>query len=203
MDFRISADDRVGGQPNRADKPQPRAVKGARVEPTLGHSVNFVVEEERRSRGNGGGQPPGKPPKSSKPPRRGKAQPAKTKKRRSGGFLMGLLWWGFVACLWGGLAVIGVVVYFGAQLPAANTWAIPERPPNIRILVARRISQPNKHLCRSATSLTRNYPLKGIFRIIYALTTRNVAKLLNSDPLQQFPIYNTIPEVRAPLGRKY
>ncbi|QDZ12329.1 transglycosylase domain-containing protein [Devosia ginsengisoli] len=49
---------------------------------------------------------------------------------------MGLLWWGFVACLWGGIAVIGVIVYYGAQLPSSNTWAIPERPPNIRILAA-------------------------------------------------------------------
>ncbi len=137
MDFRISADDRVGARPSQGGKPQPRAARGARVEPTLGHSVNFVVEEERRSGGGGGGQPPGKPPRQGKSPRRGKAQPAKAKKkRRSGGFLMGLLWWGFVACLWGGLAAIAVVVYFGAQLPASNTWAIPERPPNIRILAA-------------------------------------------------------------------
>ena len=145
MDFRISADDRVGNQPARGQKPmaQPRAKAGQRVEPqmggagatTVGQSMGFSVADERpapknNTRSNGGG---GKPPK---PPRRGKGQPAKKKRSRSGGFLMGVLWWGFVACLWGGIAAIGVVVYYGAQLPSSNTWAIPDRPPNIRILAA-------------------------------------------------------------------
>lgn len=102
----------------------------------------FSVDAETRpggtsgGGGNGGGK---KPPKSNaRQPRKGKAEPvrAKKKKSRSGGFLMGLLWWGFVACLWGGIAVIGVIVYYGAQLPSSDTWAIPERPPNIRILAA-------------------------------------------------------------------
>lgn len=142
MDFRISADDRVVSQPRRASKPQARVAKGQRVEPSLGQSVGVFVDDERSGGplgGGGGGDRPPKPPRNGKkPPRRGKAEAAKPKKRRSrsGGFLMGLLWWGFVACLWGGLAVIGIIVYYGAQLPSSNTWAIPERPPNIRILAA-------------------------------------------------------------------
>ncbi len=133
MDFRISADDRVGNQPTKGNKPQPtaRGGKGQRVEPTLGQSMPFSVADERG--GNGGNSNGGKPPKA---PRRGKAQPARKKRSRSGGFLMGILWWSFVACLWGGIAVIGVIVYYGAQLPSSNTWAIPDRPPNIRILAA-------------------------------------------------------------------
>ena len=135
MDFRISADDRVGNQPSKGQKPkaQPRDKAGDRVEPSMGQSMGFSVADERpsgRATGSGNG---GKPPKT---PRRGKAQPARKKGSRSGGFLMGLLWWGFVACIWGGIAVIGVVVYYGAQLPSANTWAIPDRAPNIRILAA-------------------------------------------------------------------
>jgi len=144
MDFRISADDRVGAQPNRGAKPQARAAKGQRVEPSLGQSVGGFVDDERSGGPIGGGGGGGKPPRGKKParaekePRRGKAETAKPKKRRSrsGGFLMGLLWWGFVACLWGGLAVIAVIVYYGAQLPSSNSWAIPDRPPNIRILAA-------------------------------------------------------------------
>ena len=131
MDFRISADDRVGSQPGKGSKPKAEARgKGQRVEPTLGQSMPFSVADERVGSGGSGG---GKPPKT---PRRGKAQPARKKRSRRGGFLMGLLWWGFVACLWGGIAVIGVIVYYGAQLPSSNTWAIPDRPPNIRILAA-------------------------------------------------------------------
>jgi penicillin-binding protein 1A len=144
MDFRISADDRVGAQPNRGAKPQARAAKGSRVEPSLGQSVGGFVDDERSGGPIGGGGNGGKPPRGKKParaekePRRGKAETARPKKRRSrsGGFFMGLLWWGFVACLWGGLAVIAVIVYYGAQLPSSNSWAIPDRPPNIRILAA-------------------------------------------------------------------
>jgi penicillin-binding protein 1A len=136
MDFRISADDRVGAPKGGQTKPQARPVtaKGPRVEPTMGQSMAFSVDEVRPG---GDGRGGGKPPKTQKPPRKGRAEPARPRrKKRSGGFLMGLLWWGFVACVWGGLAVIGVIVYYGAQLPASNTWAIPERPPNIRILAA-------------------------------------------------------------------
>jgi len=136
MDFRISADDRVGAPKGRQNKTQARpAAGGARVEPSMGQTMAFSVDEVRPGGAGGGG---GKPPKSPrKQPRKGKAEPARNrKKKRGGGLLMGLLWWGFVACLWGGLAVIGVIVYYGAQLPSSETWAIPERPPNIRILAA-------------------------------------------------------------------
>jgi penicillin-binding protein 1A len=136
MDFRITADDRVGSQPSKGGKPQAKARsdKGQRVEPTIGHTLG-VLSEDERGRSGPSSNSGGKPPRGPKPPRRGKAQ---RRKRRSGagGFLMGLLWWGFVACLWGGIAVIGVIVYYGAQLPSSNTWAIPDRPPNIRILAA-------------------------------------------------------------------
>jgi penicillin-binding protein 1A len=135
MDFRITADDRVGSsQAPRQSRPARPAARNARVEPSMGHSVGFSVDE----RVGGGASGNGKPPRNDKKkPRRGRAETARPrKKKRGGGFLMGLLWWGFVACLWGGLAVIGVIVYYGAQLPASTTWAIPERPPNIRILAA-------------------------------------------------------------------
>jgi len=141
MDFRISADDRVGTQPAKGRKPAPRPARNQRVEPSLGQSVGVFVDDERSGGAGGGGRggkPPRKPAKPRKEPRRGKASvaPAKKRRSRSGGFLMGLLWWSFVACLWGGLAVIGVIVYYGAQLPSADSWAIPERPPNIQVLAA-------------------------------------------------------------------
>jgi penicillin-binding protein 1A len=137
MDFRISADDRVVGQPGKGGKARSSARakgQGQRVEPSLGGSVGVFVDDER----SGGVSPHAPRGKAPKPPRRGKAKlPAPKRKRsRSGSFVMGLLWWGFVACLWGGIAVIGVVVYYGAQLPSSNTWAIPDRPPNIRVLAA-------------------------------------------------------------------
>jgi len=135
MDFRISADDRVGARPKKPSKPQGKtASKGARVEPVMGQSSGGFSLGERVAVG-GGNAPKG----GGKPPRRGKGGGGRGKKprrSRSGGFLMGLLWWGFVACLWVGIGIIGIIIYYGAQLPSSNTWAIPDRPPNIRILAA-------------------------------------------------------------------
>ena len=135
MDFRISADDRVGAQPKKPSKPRATSTtKGGRVEPVMGQSTGGFSLGERPTGGSGNGSKGG-----GKPPRRGKASPArgkKPRKSRTGGFLMGVLWWGFVASLWVGIGIIGIIVYYGAQLPSSNTWAIPDRPPNIRILAA-------------------------------------------------------------------
>lgn len=39
-----------------------------------------------------------------------------------------------VMCLWGGIGVVGIVAYYGAKMPAATTWTVPDRPPNVRIV---------------------------------------------------------------------
>ncbi len=133
MDFRISPDDRVGAQAKRGGTAAPQAKKGGgRIEPSMGQSVGGFVDDERSG---------GIPSNPKKAPKRGTAKPLRAKapkKRRSrtGGFLMGLLYWGFILGIWAGLAVIGVVVYYGMQLPSSNTWAVPDRAPNIRILAA-------------------------------------------------------------------
>ena len=50
--------------------------------------------------------------------------------------LRGLVYWGLVAGIWAGIAIGGVVVYYGARLPPTTEWAVPKRPPNIRIVAA-------------------------------------------------------------------
>ncbi|WP_375452347.1 PBP1A family penicillin-binding protein [uncultured Devosia sp.] len=135
MDFRLTADDRVGAQGKKGGgKPVPQAKRGSRerVEPSMGQSVGVFVDDERSG---------GTPSNPKKTPKRGTARTARAKtpkKRRSrtGGLLMGLFYWGFIFAIWGGIALIGVVVYYGMQLPSSNTWAVPERAPNIRILAA-------------------------------------------------------------------
>ncbi|MDB5621748.1 MAG: penicillin-binding protein [Devosia sp.] len=140
MDFRITADDRVGGQPGRKAKPAQRSASGKsreRVEPSMGRAVGVFVDDERS-----GGAAPASKGKRPAPAKRGKAspprRPKKPARRRSGagGFLIGVLHWGFVLCLWAGIAIAGVIVYYGAQLPSSDTWTVPDRPPNIRILAA-------------------------------------------------------------------
>ncbi|MGI9356230.1 MAG: transglycosylase domain-containing protein [Rhizobiaceae bacterium] len=47
-----------------------------------------------------------------------------------------LIYWGSVMGLWGLIAVGGIIAFYAAQLPSAEHWAIPERPPNVRIVAA-------------------------------------------------------------------
>jgi penicillin-binding protein 1A len=64
----------------------------------------------------------------------GKAAARRTAKRRGWGVLGRLVYWTLVLALWGGIASAGLVIYYGAQMPAATTWAIPDRAPNIKIV---------------------------------------------------------------------
>ncbi len=50
------------------------------------------------------------------------------------GVMARMFYWCFVLCIWGGIAVAGIVVYYGAKMPAATTWSIPDRAPNIKIV---------------------------------------------------------------------
>src|SRR5690606_33240356 len=63
---------------------------------------------------------------------------SKKPKRRGGGrALLGRLFYaGVVLCLWGIIAVGGVVAYYAAQLPPIDQLTVPKRPPNIAILAS-------------------------------------------------------------------
>lgn len=62
--------------------------------------------------------------------RRGKAK----KPRGLFGGLARVVYWGFVLAIWGGIVAAGIVIYYGAQMPSATSWAIPDRPPNVKIV---------------------------------------------------------------------
>ena len=68
-----------------------------------------------------------------------RAAPPAGRRRKRGrkpprGLFSALLYWGFVLMLWGGIGVAGLVAWYGARMPAASTWSIPDRPPNVRIV---------------------------------------------------------------------
>jgi penicillin-binding protein 1A len=65
-----------------------------------------------------------------------KRAPAKKKQSWFWWLFKKLFYWGTVAAVWGFIAVAGIVAYYGMQLPASDTWAIPDRPANIRIVAA-------------------------------------------------------------------
>jgi penicillin-binding protein 1A len=87
-----------------------------------------VSEEDRVVPSNRKSSSKGKSARSKTGRRRGKS------KRGLFGAFGRLFYWCFVLAIWGGIAAAGIVVYYGAKMPAATTWAIPDRAPNIKIV---------------------------------------------------------------------
>ncbi|WP_065372013.1 transglycosylase domain-containing protein [Ensifer adhaerens] len=50
------------------------------------------------------------------------------------GLVRTLFYWCIVLGIWGAMGVGGLVLYYGARMPSAESWSIPERPPNVKIL---------------------------------------------------------------------
>ncbi|RWH72470.1 transglycosylase domain-containing protein [Mesorhizobium sp.] len=110
--------------------------RDSRIEPSFDgsprakSSEGFSVSEEDRV-----------VPRTRKSAAKGRSAKAKSRGRgrdrnRRGllGIATRLVYWCFVLCIWGGIAVAGVVVYYGAKMPAATTWSVPDRAPNIKIV---------------------------------------------------------------------
>ncbi|TCD16385.1 transglycosylase domain-containing protein [Oricola cellulosilytica] len=99
-------------------------------------SADFSVSDDDRA------APPrrrSKAKRKSSPARAPKKRTARgrTKARRGFfGLVGGLVYWTFILGIWGGIAAAGVVLWYGAQLPSATTWQIPDRPPNVKIVSA-------------------------------------------------------------------
>jgi penicillin-binding protein 1A len=65
-----------------------------------------------------------------------KAEPPRRRTRRSFSLFRlfrRMLYWSIVLGIWGAIGVGGLVIYYGARMPSAETWKIPDRPPNVRI----------------------------------------------------------------------
>lgn len=110
----------------------------------------FVGEDDRvipsraKRTGSGKKQKASTPRRKSEPsldsfdssPRRSAPKSRRSSRKRRGffGVLRSAAYWGMVMCLWGGIGVVGIVAYYGAKMPAATTWTVPDRPPNVRIV---------------------------------------------------------------------
>ncbi len=73
------------------------------------------------------------PPPERKPRAARSGSKRRTKARGRSG-LFRLFYWGAVLGLWAAIAVIGVVIWVGAHLPAIQSLEIPKRPPTIQIV---------------------------------------------------------------------
>ncbi len=72
------------------------------------------------------------PPRERKP-RVTRSGSRRRSKRRGRVGLFRLFYWGAVLGLWAAIAIVGVVIWVGAHLPAIQSLEIPKRPPIIQI----------------------------------------------------------------------
>ncbi|MET3645928.1 transglycosylase domain-containing protein [Phyllobacterium ifriqiyense] len=67
-----------------------------------------------------------------------KSKRSSSRRGKNGSGFIGLVrravYWSFVLCIWGGIALTGTVLYFAAKMPQTTTWTIPDRAPNVRIV---------------------------------------------------------------------
>ena len=111
-DLRLSAQDRV---PAPADDEKPKKSSGGKRK---------APEPEDNDEA---------PPPRERKPRASRASRKRKSSGRARPGLLRLVYWGAVLGLWAGIALIGVVVWVGAHLPAIQALEIPKRPPTIEI----------------------------------------------------------------------
>ncbi len=118
--------------------------KPARIEPTFGAPARKKNHGDMRltSDDRAVASPKQTRKFAKKPAKAGSARRKQNKRkqvRKRGGFMgfMGrCLYWCFVLGLWGAIGVAGLVGYYASKLPQSTSWAIPQRPPNARIVSA-------------------------------------------------------------------
>jgi penicillin-binding protein 1A len=74
-----------------------------------------------------------KSPRSRQPDLRKRRPPPEREGGGFFGFIRRIVYWCIVLGIWAGIGVTGLVVYYGSRMPSASTWAIPDRPPNVKI----------------------------------------------------------------------
>jgi penicillin-binding protein 1A len=122
-------------------KPKKRVEPRFADHPSKKAAADFSVTDDDRA-----ARPPKKRTKKTtarKAPAKAKSGAKRRKNNRSSksrsrnrgrGFIGGLFYWSFIMCIWGGIGIAGIVAYYGAQMPSASTWQIPDRPPNVKIV---------------------------------------------------------------------
>lgn len=95
---------------------------------------DFALDADDRVAGGRAAKPPAsKSPRSRQPERRKRRQPREREGGGFFGFIRRMVYWCIVLGIWAGIGVTGLVVYYGSRMPSASTWAIPDRPPNVKI----------------------------------------------------------------------
>ena len=162
--------------------------KSQRIEPSFQGSGgrdddDFHVGAGDRVVGGGGRKGRGKAPKAERTKR-----DASRRRRSSGGggglfgLVRRLIYWCVVLGIWGAIGVGGLVLYYGARMPSATSWSIPDRPPNIKILAVSGDAIANRGLTGGeALSLENMSPY--IPQAVIAIEDRRFYSHFGIDPL--------------------
>ena len=118
MDIRLSSKDRIGANSSKTKGKKSKARKTKKSNPKAKPLKSATTKSKSNRRANS---------------RVRKNNKKKFTLGRAVGFLF---YWGFIASIWLGLAIIGIIGYYAMKLPSADTWAVPDRPANIRIIAA-------------------------------------------------------------------
>ncbi len=103
-------------------------------------------------------------------------------RRTFGHFLKRGLYWCCVIGLWGGIGIAGIVAFYGARMPSATSWAVPERPPNVKIVSAEGATMANRGVTGGeALTLSRMSPY--IPQAVIAIEDRRFYSHVGIDPI--------------------
>ncbi len=109
-----------------------------RIEPTFDKPRRAGLSASDDDRVLPARKPPARKPRSRRGAGKARAASRGGKRRPRRRSLVGgaarLFYWSLVLALWAGIAGAGMVAWYGARMPAATTWSIPGRSPNIGIV---------------------------------------------------------------------
>ena len=157
--------------------------KQKRIEPSFEGDDKKKKSQASGAKGRGGKdsarKTKGRSGKSKK--KRGTSRSGSARRGLSG-FLRRGIYWCCVLGLWGGIAVAGIVAYYGARMPSATSWAVPERPPNVKIVSAEGTSFANRGVTGGeALTLARMSPY--IPQAVIAIEDRRFYSHFGVDPI--------------------
>lgn len=132
MDIKLTPEDRIGG-----------GSKQRRRKPAARKAGTAKGRKPAAKKGTGGKRTPAKKPGffaslfgsgGTQKPRTNKRKKRQKKPLTFWRVIGKLTYWGMILGIWAGIAVAGIIAYYAVQLPASDSWAVPTRPANIRIL---------------------------------------------------------------------
>ncbi|WP_419907153.1 transglycosylase domain-containing protein [Hoeflea sp.] len=156
--------------------------KQTRIEPSMSRRKDSGLRASAGDRVAGGhGSGRRKSGSGKRKSGRGKSRSGSSRRGLTG-FLQRSFYWCFVIGLWAAIGIGGLVAYYGAKMPSATTWTVPERPPNVKIVSSDGHTLANRGATGGeALTLARMSPY--IPQAVIAIEDRRFYSHLGLDPI--------------------